>query len=88
MSELPSIPAQRILGHSGIAVSPIAWGMWRFAEDGRSASEAAAFGLVSRVVDPDKLMATATASSKKFDVPINAAGAAVSNGTCHRYAQP
>ncbi|VVT00100.1 aldo/keto reductase [Erythrobacter sp. EC-HK427] len=41
MSELPSIPAQRILGHSGIAVSPIAWGMWRFAEDGRSVSEAA-----------------------------------------------
>jgi predicted oxidoreductase len=29
------------LGGSGIAVSPIAWGMWRLAEDGRSADDAA-----------------------------------------------
>ena len=31
MSELPLPPAARQLGTSGIAVSPIAWGMWRFA---------------------------------------------------------
>ncbi len=32
---------------------------------------------------PNRLMATATASSKKLDVPIKAAGAAMSNGTRH-----
>ena len=32
-------------------------------------------------LSPNKLIATATANSKKFDVPINAAGAAVENGT-------
>lgn len=41
MSDLPLPPATRKLGHSGIAVSPIAWGMWRLAEQGRSAAEAA-----------------------------------------------
>ena len=41
MSLLPAVPARRTLGSSGIAVSPIAWGMWRLAENGRSASEAA-----------------------------------------------
>ena len=45
MSELPQAlplpPAFRPLGASGIAVSPIAWGMWRLAEDGRSAADAA-----------------------------------------------
>ncbi len=41
MSELPMPPAMRSLGHSGIAVSPIAWGMWRLAEGGRTAVEAA-----------------------------------------------
>lgn len=40
MSELPPPPATRTLGSSGIAISPIAWGMWRLAEDGRSAAEA------------------------------------------------
>jgi predicted oxidoreductase len=30
-----------MLGSSGIAVSPIAWGMWRLTENGRTASEAA-----------------------------------------------
>jgi predicted oxidoreductase len=34
-------PATRQLGASGIAISPIAWGMWRLAENGRSAAEAA-----------------------------------------------
>jgi predicted oxidoreductase len=29
------------MGHTGIAVSPIAWGMWRLAEGGRSAADAA-----------------------------------------------
>lgn len=42
MSELPLPPAFRPLGRSDIAVSPIAWGMWRLAEDRRSVAEAAA----------------------------------------------
>jgi predicted oxidoreductase len=41
MSELPLPPATRRLGASGIDVSPIAWGMWRLAEDGRTAADAA-----------------------------------------------
>ncbi|WP_088311181.1 aldo/keto reductase [Novosphingobium sp. B 225] len=41
MSLLPNPPATRNLGHSQIAISPIAWGMWRLAEGGRSAQEAA-----------------------------------------------
>lgn len=41
MSLLPATPATRTLGSSGIAISPIAWGMWRLAEDGRSAGDAA-----------------------------------------------
>jgi predicted oxidoreductase len=41
MSELPLPPATRSLGASGISVSSIAWGMWRLAEDGRSAADAA-----------------------------------------------
>lgn len=41
MSELPLPPVTRSLGTSGIAVSPIAWGMWRLAEDGRTAADAA-----------------------------------------------
>ena len=40
MSELPLPPATRTLGASGIAVSPIAWGMWRLAENGRTPAEA------------------------------------------------
>jgi predicted oxidoreductase len=40
MSELPLPPATRTLGASGIAVSPLAWGMWRLAEDGRTAADA------------------------------------------------
>jgi predicted oxidoreductase len=41
MSELPLPPATRLLGASGIEVSPIAWGMWRLAENGRTAADAA-----------------------------------------------
>ena len=41
MSILPAVPASRTLGASGISISPIAWGMWRLAENGRTASEAA-----------------------------------------------
>ncbi|OBX19608.1 aldo/keto reductase [Erythrobacter sp. QSSC1-22B] len=41
MSELPPPPATRSLGTSGIVVSSIAWGMWRFAENGRTAADAA-----------------------------------------------
>ena len=41
MSELPLPPATRQLGASGIEVSPIAWGMWRLTENGRTAAEAA-----------------------------------------------
>lgn len=42
MSELPLPPATRQLGGGDITVSPIAWGMWRLAENGRTAREAAA----------------------------------------------
>lgn len=42
MNALPLPPATRSLGSSGITVSSIAWGMWRLAEGGRSAAEAAA----------------------------------------------
>ncbi len=41
MSELPLPPATRQLGASGIEVSPLAWGMWRLAENGRTAADAA-----------------------------------------------
>ncbi len=41
MSLLPAPPATRSLGHSGITVSSIAWGMWRITEGGRTASQAA-----------------------------------------------
>lgn len=41
MSHLPQPPEFRPLGKSGIAVSPIAWGMWRLAEDGRTVAQAA-----------------------------------------------
>ncbi|MFM7403521.1 MAG: aldo/keto reductase family oxidoreductase [Erythrobacter sp.] len=41
MSELPLPPATRTLGTSGIEVSPLAWGMWRLAENGRTAADAA-----------------------------------------------
>jgi predicted oxidoreductase len=41
MSQLPLPPATRQLGASGIQVSPIAWGMWRLAENGRTANDAA-----------------------------------------------
>ncbi len=41
MSELPLPPATRTLGASGIVVSPLAWGMWRLAENGRTVAEAA-----------------------------------------------
>jgi predicted oxidoreductase len=38
MSELSEVPTTRLLGKSGIVVSSMAWGMWRFA--GRSVTEA------------------------------------------------
>jgi predicted oxidoreductase len=41
MSQLSPPPPNRSLGRSGIEISPIAWGMWRLAENGRSAAEAA-----------------------------------------------
>lgn len=41
MSVLPLPPATRTLGTSAIAVSPLAWGMWRLAEKGRTAADAA-----------------------------------------------
>lgn len=39
MSLLPAPPVSRPFGN-GISVSPIAWGMWRLAEGGRSAGDA------------------------------------------------
>ena len=47
MSDLPQVPTTRLLGKSGIVVSSMAWGMWRFA--GRSVSEARA--LVEAALD-------------------------------------
>ena len=41
MSALPLPPKTRMFGASGLEVSPLAWGMWRLAEGGRSAGEAA-----------------------------------------------
>lgn len=41
MSLLPLPPAKRLLGASGIEVSPIAWGMWRLADSGATARSAA-----------------------------------------------
>jgi predicted oxidoreductase len=41
MSQLPPVPVTRTLGEGGPAISPIAWGMWRLADDGRNASDAA-----------------------------------------------
>jgi predicted oxidoreductase len=41
MSMLPLPPATRPLGASGIEISSIAWGMWRLAENGRTAKDAA-----------------------------------------------
>ncbi|MCX7283513.1 MAG: aldo/keto reductase [Novosphingobium sp.] len=41
MTDLPLPPSFRQLGHSAIAVSPLAWGMWRLAEHGRSVADAA-----------------------------------------------
>ncbi len=41
MTHLSAPPAARPLGESGLSISPIAWGMWRLAEDGRTAAEAA-----------------------------------------------
>jgi predicted oxidoreductase len=47
MSDLPHVPPTRLLGKSGIVVSSMAWGMWRFA--GRSVAEARA--LVEAALD-------------------------------------
>ncbi|MCW1381405.1 aldo/keto reductase [Novosphingobium sp. KCTC 2891] len=41
MSLLPPPPASRPLGASGLAVSALAWGMWRLVEEGLSAAETA-----------------------------------------------
>lgn len=49
MSQLPLPSAARHLGASGIAISPIAWGMWRLAEGGRCVAEAT--GLVHAALD-------------------------------------
>ena len=46
MSQLPAPPATRMLGKSGIEVTSLAWGMWRFAG---GAAEATA--LVHAVLD-------------------------------------
>ncbi len=41
MSQLSLPAASRPLGDSGLSISPLAWGMWRLAEDGRTAADAA-----------------------------------------------
>ncbi len=40
MTDLPLPPASRQLGNSGIAISPLGWGSWRLAEDGRGIEDA------------------------------------------------
>ena len=42
MSQWPLPPKTRRLGGSSLEASPIAWGMWRLAEGGRTVTEAAA----------------------------------------------
>ena len=49
MSHLPLPPATRKLGGSGLEIAPIAWGMWRLSEGGRTPQEAA--GLVHAALD-------------------------------------
>lgn len=51
MSLLPLPPAARQLGSSGIAISPIAWGMWRLSDAGLSVAETAA--LVHAALDSE-----------------------------------
>lgn len=41
MSELPPPRSHRTLGTSDIAISPVAWGMWRLAAKGRTCEDAA-----------------------------------------------
>ncbi len=41
MSLLPATPRTVPLGRSGLSVCPIAWGMWRLAESGRTVADAA-----------------------------------------------
>ncbi len=41
MSDLPKPPATYTLGNSGLRVSPMAWGMWRFNAAANNAAEAA-----------------------------------------------
>lgn len=41
MSLLPLPPSAVSLGQTGLSVAPIAWGMWRLAEGGRTAADAA-----------------------------------------------
>lgn len=41
MNLLPAAPKTRALGEGGPAISPLAWGMWRLADDGRNAADAA-----------------------------------------------
>lgn len=40
MSCLPIVPATRLLGRSGLSVSSLAWGMWRFAGNDVAAAQA------------------------------------------------
>lgn len=49
MSELSLPPATRPLGHSGLTISPLAWGMWRLVEAGCDA--AATVRLVHAALD-------------------------------------
>ncbi|WP_206239146.1 aldo/keto reductase [Novosphingobium terrae] len=41
MSLLPPPPASRLLGDTGLAISPIAWGMWRLTEGAATVEQAA-----------------------------------------------
>lgn len=41
MNLLPPVPASRRLGSTEIVIAPLAWGMWRLAEQGRTEADAA-----------------------------------------------
>src|SRR3546814_1481886 len=41
MHMLPPPPPRRLLVQSDVAISPLAWGMWRLADEGRNAADAA-----------------------------------------------
>ena len=81
MTDLPSNAAQRLLGSSDIAISPIAWGMWRLAENGRDAVDRATATEYDAVLmdihmpELDGLEAASILRQQSLDMPIIAVSA-------------